>query len=206
MTVKSNPDFLLSNTTRARLVFDQGGYYQLSSEKLKELGLVITSAEQIRLIYKGEPYQFWYESNPKNQEFEIFFFVPLQADRNLTQQIMILQTDNYSTNQSFVPPLNLEEVSFQELDRVGRSLEKIENDLIYLPKSGMEDPFLWTEIKKSQSFSFTYVFKEIVRDSIDLQLSFWSPTSAPTKMDHAIRINNHGNHIGTYEWKGSGLH
>lgn len=206
MTVKSNPDFLLSNTTRARLVFDQGGYYQLSSKKLKELGLEITSVEQIRLIYKGEPYQFWYESNPKNQEFKIYFFVPLEADRNLKQQVMIMQTDDFSANQSLVPPIKLEEVNIKELDRIGLSLEKIEHDLIYLPKSGMEDPFLWTEIKKDMAFSFSYPFKEIVRDTIDLQLSFWSPTSAPTKMDHAIRINNHGNQIGTYKWKGSGLH
>ena len=78
----SNPDLFLINYTRARLVFDQGGYYHLSSEKMKETGLAIKNLEQILLIYKGEPRQFWYKTNSKNEEFEIYFFVPTDADRN----------------------------------------------------------------------------------------------------------------------------
>lgn len=187
-------------------MFDQGGYYQLRSEKLKELGLAIKNIDQILLIYKGEPHQFWYRTNPKNEEFVIYFFVPTDADRNLTQQIMILQTNNVAMDQSLVSPLLLKEVNFQNLDRTGLSQDKIEHDLIYLPKAGMEDPFLWTEIKQDRAFSYSYPINEIAKDSIDLQLSFWSPTSAPTKIDHAIRITNHGKKVGTYEWEGSGFH
>lgn len=204
VTSDLKPGLITNIATRARLVFDQGGFYQLSSGKLKETGLAIKNIEQIQLIYKGESCQYWYKANPKNEDFEIYFFVPIDGDRNLTQQIMVIQTDYLSSNQSLVSPLKLEEANFQKLDQVGIALEKIEQDLIYLPKASYEDPFLWTEIKKDEAFSFYYPINEIVRDSVDLQLSLWSPTSAPTIMDHAIRINNHGNHIGTYKWKGSG--
>ena len=97
--------------TTARLLFDQAGYYQLNSQTMRKAGLEVNGIEEILLSYKNQPYPFWYENHANDQDFTLYFYVPEQFDRVLTQIIMLVKTDNKTAPQSLAHPLNLENIT-----------------------------------------------------------------------------------------------
>ena len=191
--------------TDARLIFDQPGYYQIHSQDLTTGGLEVNGVEEIRLTYRNQPYPFWFEEGDKGKQFTIYFYVPDQPDRYSTQQIMLINTKNKTETQIVAKSLEPVVQDSKNADVNAISAETMEQDLLYLPKSGMDDPFLWTEIT-GKPFELEIPLKVGLNSSILLDMQLWSPTSAPVEKDHGIVININGNESGIFEWKGSGFH
>ena len=191
--------------TDARLIFDHPGYYQIHSQDLTTAGLEVNGIDEIQLTYRNQTYPFWFEESEKGKQFTIYFYVPYQSDRYSTQQIMLINTKNKTEMQKVVKSLELVAQNSQNADENAITSETLEQNLLYMPKSGMEDPFLWTEIG-GKPFELTVPLKESSISSIQLDFKLWSPTTAPVEKDHGITLTINGINGGNFEWKGSGFH
>ncbi|NTW44253.1 MAG: hypothetical protein HGB14_07420 [Anaerolineaceae bacterium] len=191
--------------TEARLVFDQPGYYQIHSQDLISNGLEINGIDELLLTYRNQPYPFWFEESDKGKQFTIYFYVSGQYDRYSTQQIMLITTNNKTEKQILADSLDPVGRDSQNADLNAITAETLEQDLLYLPKSGMEDPFLWAEIG-GKPFELEIPLRIGMMTPIQLDIKLWSPTSAPVEKDHGIILNVNGIEASNIEWKGSGFH
>ena len=191
--------------TNARLIFDQHGYYQIHSQDLTTAGLEINGIDELLLTYRNQPYPFWFDESEKGKQFTIFFYVPDQPHRYSTQQIMLINTKNKTETQIFAKSFDLVVQDSQNADVNAVTAETIEQDLLYLPKSDMEDPFLWKEIG-IEPFEMEIPLNNGWVSPVQVDIKLWSPTSAPVEKDHGIILNVNGFETSNFEWKGSGFH
>ena len=187
------------------MIFDQPGYYQIHSQDLTAAGLDVNGIDELLLKYRNQPYPFWFEESEKGKQFTIYFYVPDQPDRYSTQQIMLINTKNKTETQIIAKSLDPGVQDSKNADDNAITSENLEQDLLYLPKSGMEDPFLWTEIG-GKPFELEIPLKESLNIAIQLDIKFWSPTTAPVEKDHGISLTINGTAANIFEWKGSGFH
>ncbi len=191
--------------TNARLIFDQPGYYQIHSQDLTTAGLEINGIDELLLTYRNQPYPFWFDESEKGKQFTIYFYVPDQPHRYSTQQIMLINTKNKTETQIFAKSFDLVVQDSQNADVNAVTAETMEQDLLYLPKSGMEDPFLWKEIG-IEPFEMEIPLNNGWVSPVQVDIKLWSPTSAPVEKDHGIILNVNGIETSNFEWKGSGFH
>jgi hypothetical protein len=204
-TVQSLP--AASRASRARLLFDQGGYYQLSSARLKEAGLFVGGVDQIRFLYKDGTIPFWYKADSQSkEEFTLYFLVPHISDHSLSQQVMIIETNAEAGSNFLDETIQLEESRCSAAEVFAETVSIIEDNALYLPKAGSADPFMWAKITSAETSMFSLPADEEISGQAALNLYFWSSSTAPQKADHGVVISESKTELGTFEWKGAGRH
>jgi len=191
--------------TEARLIFDQSGYVQLNSQDLINAGLEVNGIDELLLTYKGQPHPFWLDEFKNNRKFTINFYVPDHPNRYSTQQILLIKTNSKIDSQIDATPIEPLLKNTIKIVPTAITSEIMEQNMLYLPKSEMEDPYLWSEISEI-SFDIEIPLKGKLISPLHIGIKIWSPSSAHVEKDHGIKININGVEKGIFEWKGSGFH
>lgn len=192
--------------SKARLIFDQGGFYQLTSDIFKRQGLQVDSLTELALFYQAESYPFWFSQGASVDQFSLFFYVPVTNDRYMSQQVMILDTKAAVGVQLLADQLPEISNASAAVPAYGVSLLNFEENHEYQPKAGLEDPFEWAKIEEKKAFEFNAALEDKNVVPGVMLLTFWSPSSAPADPDHGIRVLNDGIDWGEFDWEGSGEH
>ncbi len=192
--------------SKARLIFDQAGYYQLTSEALIKQGVNVDSLSELALFYRGDPYPFWFSQGASVDQFSLYFYIPAANDRYNSQQVMMVDVKAPLGSQLLAEPLPKIANTSAAVSADGISTLSFEENNEYLPKSGMDDPFKWVRIEEKDAFTFIPMIDELDGKPQRLTLTFWSPSSASVNPDHGIRLVDHNSDWGEFDWEGSGEH
>lgn len=191
---------------QARLIFDSGGYYRLSSGRLREFGMQIDSTDSLRLKHKGQQVPFWLAPGSDSEDFEILFSVPETDDRYLNQQVILLEANQKGDHSQSFPELVMQDDTADLTPEIAYSHLVFEEEREYEPKAGISDPFVWVKIDSSKPFEFALPMDKDAQSPMRLLLTFWSPSSAPVNPDHVVLLSGNGIDLGTFEWDGVGYH
>lgn len=187
-----------------RLIFDQGGYYQLQTSELNRNGFSLKADGTSTLAYRDQHLDYLQTDVKAGQADRIIFYVPPPDERYLSQQVLLLENQSAErvAGQS-QPTILMEYEPDQDISRV-ESRQHFEENNEYLSQAGPEDPFMWSLLESESAFKFS---PGDLPDSIGdarIIVNLWSPSSAPATPDHGIEILLNGNSPGIFTWEGAG--
>lgn len=176
-----------------------GGIYQLDSTALNLPGI---DPHGLHLYHHGQEVPLFVET-AENDGFRLRFYAPAVASRYTRQDVYWLAAQ---------PPPQVATPALQMAPLVqgaaGFSLQaiRLEENLLYWPMSGQEDPWFWKlyAAPAGEDFPFNLPASGELVGTATLQVALAGKTSAPANPDHTARIVLNGQVVLEESWEAAG--